>query len=147
MSLIRSHSGLNQIAYKCPKLNQAAPWNVASWLRWSLTQTGQHLAPWTVCPVFNKSTIRCFLHPIHLTHLACSVSEQWQLLLHGSSRCKSNKNYEVMMSEICDFIALNQLLVKLIQQRHNLLSWWEFEYITNMESTCEQLLIWLMIID
>lgn len=27
-SLIRSHSGLNQIAYKCPKLNQAAPWNV-----------------------------------------------------------------------------------------------------------------------
>lgn len=47
MSLIRSHSVPNQIAYKCPKLNQAAPWNVASWLCWSLTQTGQHLAPWT----------------------------------------------------------------------------------------------------
>ncbi len=46
MSLIRSLSVLNQFAYKCPKLNQAAPWNVASWLYWSLTQTGQHLAPW-----------------------------------------------------------------------------------------------------
>ena len=44
MSLIRSHSGLNQIAYKCSKLNQAAPWNVASWLYWSLTQTGRHLS-------------------------------------------------------------------------------------------------------
>lgn len=50
MSLIRSHSVLNQIAYKCPKLNQAAPWNVASWLYWSLTQTGRHLAPRTDCP-------------------------------------------------------------------------------------------------
>lgn len=54
MSLIRSRSVLNQIAYKCPKLNQAAPWNVASWLYWSLTQTGQHF------PVLNTSAIRCF---------------------------------------------------------------------------------------
>lgn len=58
MSLIRSHSVLNQIAYKCPKLNQAAPWNVASWLYWSLTQTGRHLAPRTDS-VFSKAGAFC----------------------------------------------------------------------------------------
>lgn len=58
MSLIRSCSVLNQIAYKCPKLNQATPWNVAAWLCWSFTQAGQHV------PVLSKSGGFCiaFIH-------------------------------------------------------------------------------------